>query len=233
MTTGGSGPAYSVVYTDASGNPVTSPVAAGEYNVRVTITDPNDSGSATGQLRISPAPLSVSGITASGKVYDGTTTADVDASGASLSGVLPCDDVALDGSAATGSFDTKDIGTGKTVTITGPTLTGADAGDYVIAPGTTSANVTPATLTVTGITAADKVFDGTTAATIVTIGAVLVGVIGGDDVTLDVTNAVGTFDTPDVGTDRTVFITGLALTGADAGDYTLVDPTTTASITSS
>ena len=39
------------------------------------------------------------------------------------------DDVTLDTSGATGTFDTKDVGTGKTVTVTGLTLTGADAGE--------------------------------------------------------------------------------------------------------
>jgi hypothetical protein len=60
---------------------------------------------------------------------------------------------------------------------------------------------------------------------------VLVGVITGDEVTLDTANAIGTFATPDVGNDQTVFITGLTLNGSDLGDYSLTQPTTTASIT--
>ena len=52
-------------------------------------------------------------------------------------------------------------------------------------------------------------------------------------VTIDTSEAIGTFDTPDVGNDKTVTITGLTLTGADAGNYVLSsDPvTTTANIT--
>ena len=53
------------------------------------------------------------------------------------------------------------------MTVTGLSLTGADAGNYVMTlPPTTTANITAATLTVTGITAANKVYDGTTDATL-------------------------------------------------------------------
>ena len=72
-----------------------------------------------------------------------------------------------------GTFDTKDVGTGKTVTVSGLSLTGADAGNYILTPPTTTANITAATLTVTGITASDKVYDGTTDATLDTTGAAL------------------------------------------------------------
>jgi hypothetical protein len=232
VTTGAPGLAYTLVYTDASGNPVTSPEAAGNYNVRVTITDPNYNGGATGQLVIAPARLGVSGITASAKAYDGTIVAALGTSGASLSGVVAGDDVTLDTTGATGDFDSRNVGAGKTVTIAGLTLTGADAANYVLGqPTTATADITAAPLTVTGIAASNKVYDGTTAATLETSGAELVDVVPGNDVILDVSGAIGTFDTSDVGTDKTVVITGLVLTGNDAPNYTLIDPTTTASIT--
>ena len=60
-------------------------------------------------------------------------------------------------------------------------------------------------------------YDGTTDATLDTTNASSAGVVAGDDVTLDASGATGTFDTKDVGTDKTVFITGLTLTGADSG----------------
>ena len=139
--------------------------------------------------------------------------------------------MALDASGATGTFDDKNVGTGKTVTVSGLSLTGADAGNYVLTAPTTTANITAATLTVTGITASDKVYDGTTDATLDTTGAALVGAIAGDDVTLNLVSAIGMFDTPDIGTDKTVFITGLTVAGTDSGNYSLTQPTTTASIT--
>jgi hypothetical protein len=108
VTTSSSGLAYTVAYTDASGNLVNSPEAAGNYNVFVTINDPNYTGAATGQFAIAPATLGVSGITASTKVYDGTTAAAIDTSGAVLSGVVAGDHVTLDTTGAMGSFDSKD-----------------------------------------------------------------------------------------------------------------------------
>ncbi len=116
------------------------------------------------------------------------------------------------------------------MTVSGLSLSSADAGNYVLSsdPVTTTANILAATLSVTGITADNKPFDGTTAATLETAGATLVGVVGSDDVTLDTSEAVGTFDSPDVGNDKTVTITGLSLSGADAGNYVLSsDPVTT------
>ena len=62
-------------------------------------------------------------------------------------------------------------------------------------------------------------------------GATLVGVIAPDSVTLDTAGAVGTFATPDVGTNILVTVSGLTTSGTKAGDYSLIQPTTTASIT--
>jgi len=91
--------------------------------------------------------------------------------------------------------------------------------------------VNPKALTVTGITASDKPWDGNTTATLDVSGATLVGVVSGDDVDLDTSSAVGAFVDAAVGSGKTVNITGLTLTGDDAGNYTLTQPTTTASIT--
>ena len=45
--------------------------------------------------------------------------------------------------------------------------------------------------------------------------------VGADDVSLDTSGAVGTFDDKNVGTGKTVTVTGLSLSGADAGNYVL------------
>ncbi|WP_163364873.1 YDG domain-containing protein, partial [Escherichia coli] len=61
---------------------------------------------------------------------------------------------------STGNFSDKNVGTGKTVNITGLTLGGTDAGNYTLASSTasTTANITAAQLgAITGITAANKV----------------------------------------------------------------------------
>src|SRR5205085_24322 len=93
---------------------------------------------------------------------------------------------------------------------------------------TTTANITAKTLTAT-VTAANKVFDGTTTATVT--GCTLSGVIGGDVVTCAWGPA--TFDTPNAGTGKLVTVTGLTRGGAASGNYTLASTTatTTATIT--
>jgi trimeric autotransporter adhesin len=180
---------------------------------------------------ILPASLKVTGITAD-KTYDGTTAATLDTSAAMLQGVISGDTVTLDSSGATGTFASPDVGTGLTVTISGLSLGGAQAGNYILVePTTTTANITAVILTVTGITADDKPFDGTTAATLDTSGAMLVGVVNDDTVGLDVSGAVGTFASDGPGNDIPVTILGLTLTGPEAGNYTLTQPTTTANIT--
>jgi hypothetical protein len=85
-------------------------------------------------------------------------------------------------------------------------------------------------LTVTGIGAQDKVYDGTTAATLTGTPGTLVGVLSGDTVTLGST-AVGTFADPNIGANKTVTVSGQTLGGPSAGNYTLMEPTATASIT--
>ena len=77
-------------------------------------------------MDITPATLTVTGTSAAGKVYDGTTTAAL--SGATLTGVIGGDVVTL-GSDSTGTFATANAGSGIAVT-TSMTIGGADAGNY-------------------------------------------------------------------------------------------------------
>jgi hypothetical protein len=92
--------------------------------------------------------------------------------------------------------------------------------------------VAPIPLTVTGITASDRPYDGTTSATLDTSLASLdTGpVVGTDVVALDTTGATGHFASDAAGANKTVQVAGLALTGADAANYTITQPTTQASI---
>jgi trimeric autotransporter adhesin len=178
---------------------------------------------------ISQAPLTVTGITASNKLYDGTTAATVNTAGVTLSGVLGTDNVTLDTTVASGAFLDPNVGDGKTVVINGLTLGGTDALNYSVT-ATTTANIRYG-LTVAGIEASDKVYDGTTNSMLIVTNAVLVGVQGTDDVTLDTTNAAGAFGDKNVGAGKTVTVNGLAILGADIGKYLLTQPTTNASIT--
>ena len=132
-------------------------------------------------------------------------------------------------------FDTKNAGIGKTVTINGIALRGADASNYALASttATTTADITAKTLTVDGVTADNKVYDGTTDVTISNWGG-LSGLVGSETLTLNSGSA--SFSDKDVGTAKTVTATGYTLAdgsnGGVASNYALASnsATTTADI---
>jgi hypothetical protein len=161
------------------------------------------------------------------KVYDGTTSS----SGAPTLGTGQ-----LKGAdTVTGrvqAFQSKNVlGTnGSTLVVTGYTVNdGNSGGNYNVTPHTATGTITKKPVTVTGITANSKPWDGNTVATLNTSGATLNGVVSGDAVSLNTSGATGAFSSSSVGT-WTVQISGLTLLGADKDNYSLTQPTTTASI---
>ncbi len=173
---------------------------------------------------VSGLELTVTGVTASNKVYDGDTDADINTSSATLAGVQPGDTVSLVVDDVEGEFDTKSVGNGKPVTISGLAITGPDAAKYTLTQPTATANVTPKPLAVTA-TGVNKVYDGTNNATV----NVADNRVSGDVLSA---TASATFNNKNVGTGKTVTVTGISLSGADSGNYTANTSTTaTANIT--
>ncbi|MBT8599333.1 hypothetical protein G6691_09360, partial [Polynucleobacter paneuropaeus] len=122
------------------------------------------------------------------------------------------DDVSLN---QAGNFSQTNVGLNLAVTAAN-TLSGAAAGNYTITqPIGLRANITAKTLTVTGSTAVDKIYDGTNTATVT--GGHLVGVVGTDDVSL---NQAGNFSQTNVGLNLAVTAAN-TLSGAAAGNYTI------------
>lgn len=175
-----------------------------------------------GLLTVDPRLLSASLTGAVTKVYDATTAATLGAANYSLAGFVNGDEANVAVGTTSGTYDSRNVGTGKTVTVAGVTLTGAKAGNYVLSNTTLSGAVgvvTPKTLAATA-TANSKIYDGTTA----TGGTVtLAGVIAGDSVAADGNFA---FADANAGIGKTVNITGVTLTGGDAGNYALTAPAT-------
>lgn len=161
-----------------------------------------------GSLRIDPKALS-GVLAANDKTYDGATTAT---GSVSLTGVVTGDTVTASGTYA---FADKNAGTGKTVTASGVTLAGADAGNYTLAStATDTADIAKKGLT-GALTANNKTYDGTTTAT----GSIgLTGVLAGETVTASGAYA---FADRNAGTGKTVTASGAVLAGADAGNYSL------------
>lgn len=175
-------------------------------------------GSATVQLTVAPKAVTITGLIAADKEYDGDRDATV-AGNVTLTGVVDSDDVTISNGSA--SFTDKHVGTDKTVTFTGYGLTGADADNYTLSdqPASVTADITTKTISVTSLAATDRAYDGTTRMGLT--GGTLVDMIPGDNVALDLASAYGDMTDANVGTGKAVAVSGLALSGADAGNYTL------------
>ncbi|WP_404710695.1 YDG domain-containing protein [Sphingomonas sp. MMS24-J13] len=165
-----------------------------------------------------------------GKTYDGTTAAALAAGNYTLAGVVGTDTVTLNDPAA-GLYDTKNAGTGKTVSVTGLALGGSDAANYKLTATSLSAAIgTIGQVTLTaGLTGAvTKTYDGTTAATLAAGNYALTGAIASDTVAIATT--AGSYDSKNAGTGKTVSVTGLTLSGADAANYQLASTSASAKI---
>jgi hypothetical protein len=173
----------------------------------------------TATAHITPKAVTVSGITASDKVYDAGTLATVSTTGAS--GFLAQDDVVV---TATGQFVDKNAGQAKTVLLSSQ-YSGADVANYLITDqASTTASISPRSLQVVSTSAADKVFDGNTQAQV--SGGALQGVLAGDVVTL---SQSGQFADAAAGSNKPVTVAN-TLAGADAGNYSVGPVSSSANI---
>lgn len=101
--------------------------------------------------------------------------------------------------------------------------------EFIVTNTPITATVTPKMLTISGFDAADKVYDGTTSASILNAGS-LSGVVQNDQVM--VSNTGASFDNKNAGTAKTVTLNGIELSGADAANYSIASTVTdTADIT--
>src|SRR5207249_2024352 len=123
---------------------------AGNYTFNVSTTTSAD---------ITARALHVTA-TADSKTYDGNTSAVAHLSDDRVSG-----DVFTD-SYGSATFDTKNVGTGKTVSVSGISISGADAGNYTFnTTASTMADITARALTISA-TGVNKVYDGITTGTV-------------------------------------------------------------------
>lgn len=105
-------------------------------------------------------------------------------------------------------------------------------GAYDPSSGTVTQVVDPKNLTISGAVAQNKVYDGTTDATVDFSSASLAVVESGDTVSIDSSGYAADFDTENVGNGKPVTVTGVILSGADAANYTVSQPSgLTANIT--
>ncbi len=199
--------------------------------VGVSATNSTGTGNGTLTFNISPKALTITGISVNSKVYDANSTATLSGTPV-LNGVVAGDNVILSGT-PTATYANPNVAATKAVTITGYTLSGPDASKYTLIQPSLNGSITVKPLTITGVTANDKVYDGLIGTTL-SGTPVLNGVIGSDDVTIVPNSGSAKFADPNVGTNKPVTVTGYTLTGTAAGNYSVTNgqPTgLTASIT--
>ena len=164
-----------------------------------------------GVLTVTPiaASLSATGIS---KAYDGTTGV----SGVSITpNNLATADVVL-ATTGTGSFASKDVANGIGLTLSNLSLSGADSSNYYLASNSLigTGNITPKSITLTGTSVANKLYDGNTSATITSPGN-LSGLVGNETLTLN--GLTGTFNSPTVGTNKAVALSATLQNGTNGG----------------
>lgn len=197
----------------------------GTYADALTVGLSNSSdytiGVTNGSITITPATITISGITANNKVYNATTAATLNIGTITYSGVFAGDTVSVNTSNLSGTFVDKNVGTAKTVNISGVVLGGSSSANYQLSGGantTTTANITPAPLTITGSNLTTTYNGAAQSLTSPTVA----GVIAGDNVVVATTGGTGT--------NAGVYATSYAASGTDAGNYTVTSNTPTLTI---
>jgi hypothetical protein len=157
--------------------------------------------------------------TADNKVYDGNADATILTRTLNNVETIDIGFVSLVGGTAT--FSDKNVGNGKTVTSTGMSLSGAQAGNYTLTSvGTTTADITVRTLNLSNFAADSKDYDGSTVAT----------GLGFNDDRVSGDNLAFTRDaaflTASVGNGKTVHYSNIVISGgADKDNYVLASTT--------
>jgi len=137
-----------------------TPVQSGIYPVTISATNITSFSTATLTLTIAQVNLTVSGITANDRNYNGNNVATLNLGGATLNGVVNNDVITLNTSGVSATFADANVGSGKTVTIAGLALSGTQSTNYTLTQPVTTASILPARAIVT-LHRSVQLYDGT------------------------------------------------------------------------
>ena len=197
----------------------TATVSANHNSQAITVasdgaTDDTVTTAASGNS-VSPKGLTITGLSAASRVYDGGTTVSVTGTPTYV-GLANGESHEVVGS-VTWAFANKTVANGKVLTRTGD-FTAPNSNYTISSQPSLSADITAKELTIGGAAVTTRAYNGTTAATIT---GSLEGIVSGDTVTL---TGTGTFASANAGTGTSVTSTS-TLGGADAANYSLTQPT--------
>ncbi len=206
-------PAMMITYSK-DGETVPTVKDAGTYTATVQLNDMTKDITVT----VTKQAITVEGLKVKDKTYNGTQKADFDTNGVKLKGSYTIDDVSI---IPDGKFTDKNVGE-KSVPVT-ISLTGKNAHNYVLTNPEIElkANITPCTVSISGITVRDKTYDGTATAFLDTSKIDYTNIVDGDDLTVLVTGEYVQDNQPyrNVGNGIKVALTYQGLDGKDAGNY--------------
>ncbi len=214
---------YNTNVATVSGNTVTI-TGAGEsiiYVKKLGDNYYNESAEVGIKVIVSKKSINISGMGVEDKEYDGNRFATIDGNNAVLVGIKNGDAVSINYSWATAAFSDTNAGNNKTVTFKGFALGGEDAANYILEsqPVSISGDITPRQITVSGITALDKVYDGNTRAILICSNVKFDRKLESDSLSI---TATGTFTSKDVQRDAIdVNISEFILGGNDTVNYQL------------
>ena len=163
-----------------------------------------------GTLTVLPKQLEITGNFR--KVYDSTNT--IENPDLQLVGVVEGDEVCAECDAL--YFDNKNVGCDKTIMLANVCLIGEDSCNYLL-PDYATGEIAAKTVNVVGLRVKNKLYDGTTKATIEKMGT-LVGIVDGDSVAIG--NISVNFDEAGVGM-HNIVTNGITLIGADKDNYVI------------
>ena len=221
-----SGGPYTTISNPTSTNYLDTGLTNGAtYYYVVSATSSYGEGANSAEAQVIPSPAPSSTVVTSSPVSTGTYgstvtfTATVTGTGSTATGTVTFHDGASTLGSATLNTSAQASLAVSNLALGGHSITATYAGDSFFGPSTSTATtytVTQKPVTITGVTAATKVYDGTTAA--VLSGGTVSGVVSGETVT--VVPGTGVFTSPNAGS-QSVTASGYAIGGTNASNYYL------------
>ncbi|AXI02882.1 beta strand repeat-containing protein [Aquirhabdus parva] len=205
---------------------------AGNQTALSTVTLSNGTGLASNytltqatiqNIIISPAPLTISGLTGTNRSYNGSVIDNLTGT-ATLNGLVGNETLTLNNT-ETGILTSANAGNQGVTTIATLANGSGLASNYTLTQATLpSVTISPALLTVSGLSGTDRPYNGSTL-NILSGTGILNGLVNGESLVLNNTTT-GTLSSPNVGS-RTITTTLNLSNGAGglASNYTLVQPT--------
>ena len=200
---------------------LTATTPVGTYSGNVTCNSAESAGAtvATVASYVGKKQLTISGLVGVDKIYNGTTATQITGTPTYV-GLANGDDLSVTG-VPSASFSDKNVGVGKTVTISGFT---DPNGNYSVTAPTVTATISPKEVVIVELGAANKPYDGTLSGTL-TGTANLLGVelVDQASVVLGGTPLVS-FVSENAGAGIGLVVSGYVLSGGEAPNYQVVQP---------